>query len=160
MPIRVVKAMWNALPLAITVVALWVPMSWIVDRTIPQEYLSGVIENETAPRSNWRDTNAVTARAGDTLAIHWRIIASRTCTIEVVRHIVDAHNVQWDFAPTPSASVDQKNPVPLAREVKLPLAISPGPAYYFATVTYRCNPSQHFWPIRSETPRIHFEVIE
>jgi hypothetical protein len=100
--------------------------------------------------------------AGRQITVHWKIKdLRRICPGAVSRTIVDADSgARTTYDPQPAAaSVDTMDEF-LDKTFMLPSHLSPGKKIYRATIDYRCNPLQHFWPLHVVTPDLPFEVVD
>ncbi len=135
-----------ALGLGVLGVVLWVPLTWVFDRSLPGQFLEGRIDPNPA-------------HPGDVITSTWRLTETRACTGHSIREITDAQGNVWRFVEEQASLViPQAEIQTLHRQTPLPLTIAPGIASYRVTLFLVCNPLQNIWPLRAYTPTLYFEV--
>lgn len=99
------------------------------------------------------------SQAGHQVTVHWELKVNRLCAGVIVRTIVDAKTgAKVSYDPTPSLSTMRMQDTSLERTFFLPEGAQPGPKLYRANAEYICNPLHRIWPLKVQTPDIHFEV--
>lgn len=100
------------------------------------------------------------AHGGQQVTVHWELKVKRICPGIIIRTIVDAKTkASVSYDPTPAAATVRIGDTSLERTFFLPAAILPGPKLYRVNAQYICNPLQHLWPLKVQTPDLVFEVI-
>lgn len=141
------KAFWIA-GINIACIAGWLTFM-IADNLSPYEYIAA--ESSVIPSQ---------ALAGHQVTVHWQIKVNRLCPGAIVRTIVDARTgARTSYDPTPAILTIRVTDTALDRTFLLPEGIRPGPKIYRANAEYICNPLHRIWPLRIQTPDLHFEVV-
>lgn len=63
------------------------------------------------------------------------------------------------FSTADLRRLDRESPGKVKLSLWVPKAFDPGPAYYEATMLFRCNPIHAFWPLEMQQS-IRYEVVE
>lgn len=98
-------------------------------------------------------------RPGDVVEIEWTGNRVRACPGMISRRIVDSIGIIHTIAGVDAQYTQTANPQPVVRNFRLPLALAPGPATYYATSSFICNFTQKWWPIVVERPPVQFNVL-
>ncbi len=99
---------------------------------------------------------------GRQITVHWKLKQiNRVCPGSITRYIVDDETgLRLSYDPTAAAKTIEVGDDYLDRTFYLPHGISPGKKWYYSEGDYSCNPLQYFYPLRTRTPRISFEVTK
>lgn len=99
---------------------------------------------------------------GDTIIINYSATIHRKCSGTVIRYFIDSNGIrhQYDIVPT-IIRLDEVilTPELFSRELRVPSNIAVGTVRHGVSVTYICNPFQHYFPIRIERDLGTFEVV-
>jgi hypothetical protein len=118
---------------------------WTADRDLPTTVLASSIDNLVVP-------------AGGTLKINRHLIRHRNCATHVDRQVIDSTGVRFSLPPTDYLVVGPTGEQSFIQPVEVPDAASPGPATFFSTASYICNPVQALWPIAMGTIATDFTI--
>ena len=99
---------------------------------------------------------------GHQVEVFWKLKKiNRICPGSNVRTIVDERTgASFSYDATPAMATIKFGDDHLSRTFLLPDGISTGRKIYRANLEYACNPLQRFWPLKVQTPDLHFEVEE
>lgn len=97
--------------------------------------------------------------AGHQVTVHWKLKVNRICPGFIIRTIVDAKTMaRVSYDPAPAFGMVRTDDDHLDRTFFLPEGMRPGPKIYRANAEYVCNLLQRIWPLKVQTPDLHFEV--
>lgn len=92
---------------------------------------------------------------GGRISVVWHTTIKRVCPGLVQRRIVDSTGTIWTLG---MVEAEYGRSDELIRSFAIPFGIAWGEARYTATVQYRCNVLQDYWPIIVEGPAVRFRV--
>lgn len=128
-------------------IGLWIA-SMRLDDHIPYDYLSGTIQPDPA-------------KEGRRVVLNWKIQTHRLCPGSVQRVLTNetTGKVVAAYDPTPASLTVSMGDTELNKTFLLPDDLPPLVGYD-ATVCFKCNPLQAFFPICFKTPHLTFRVIQ
>ena len=99
------------------------------------------------------------AAPGHQILVHWEFKVNRVCPGLIVRTLVDARTgAKISYDPILALGTIKMGDTSLERTFLLPEGMLPGHKIYRANAEYVCNPLHRIWPLKVQTPDIHFEV--
>lgn len=118
---------------------------WTVNRDLPVEVISRtVLTPEIKP--------------GGDLLIRREVFRAKDCPTQVDRFIIDANGRRWILEDQDFASFGKLGLDTYTTATPTPPSMAEGKATYSSATTYRCNPVQEFFPLRTRSPPIEFLV--
>lgn len=119
-----------------------------LDTQIPYDYVSGEIKPDPA-------------KQGARVTLKWQIKTNRLCPGSVQRVLTNEETgkVVAAYDPTPSSLTVSMGDTELPKSFLLPDDLPPRVGYD-ATVCFKCNPLQAFFPICFRAPHLTFGVVQ
>lgn len=99
------------------------------------------------------------SQAGHQVTVHWEVKINRICKGFIVRNIIDSRTgAITSYDPVAALGLPTGDDF-LDRTFFLPEGMGVGPKLYRVQAEYNCNLLQNFFPLKVQTPDLHF-VIE
>jgi hypothetical protein len=95
---------------------------------------------------------------GGTLQIEMTVMRHRYCTQTVTQFIIDAKNTRFDLPEVITPNDAKLGLNVFNRSIEMPEEISPGPATFSQSTSFRCHWSHLFWPLRRPLAKMQFIV--